>query len=83
MCRRSIWPAHDATSDADGATLLIDTHGAAVADAVWELYAEVISRSGALPTLIERDNNVPALEVLVAEAHRADGLLQDICGKAA
>jgi uncharacterized protein len=68
----------DATLDTDGAMLLIDTHGAAVADPVWELYAEVISRCGALPTLIERDNNIPALEVLVAEAHRADGLLKTV-----
>jgi uncharacterized protein len=68
----------DATADAEGATLLIDTHGAAVADPVWELYAEVISRSGPLPTLIERDNNVPRLEVLVAEAHRADDMLKTL-----
>ena len=67
---------HDVTSDSEGATLLIDTHGAPVADAVWELYCDVISRTGPLPTLIERDNNVPALEDLVAEAQRADGLMQ-------
>lgn len=70
---------HDVTSDSEGATLLIDTHGAPVIDAVWELYCDVISRTGPLPTLIERDNNVPALEVLVAEAHRADGLMQALC----
>lgn len=63
---------HDVTTDAEGETLLLDTHGADVADPVWELYAEVISRTGPLPTLIERDNNVPALEDLVAEARRAD-----------
>lgn len=63
---------HDVTTDAEGETLLLDTHGADVADPVWELYAEVIARTGPLPTLIERDNNVPALEDLVAEARRAD-----------
>ena len=63
---------HDVTTDAGGETLLLDTHGADVADPVWELYAEVISRTGPLPTLIERDNNVPALEDLVAEARQAD-----------
>lgn len=63
---------HDVTTDTEGETLLLDTHGADVADPVWELYAEVIARTGPLPTLIERDNNVPALEDLVAEARRAD-----------
>ncbi len=66
---------HDVTVDNEGAKLLIDTHGAPVADAVWDLYREIISRTGPLPTLIERDSNVPALEVLVVEAHRADCLL--------
>ena len=63
---------HDVTTDTEGETLLLDTHGADVADPVWELYAEVIARTGPLPTLIERDNNVPALEDLLAEARRAD-----------
>lgn len=63
---------HDVTTDTEGETLLLDTHGADVAIPVWELYAEVIARTGPLPTLIERDNNVPALEDLVAEARRAD-----------
>jgi hypothetical protein len=66
---------HDATSDAQGESLLIDTHGAAVADPVWRLYEDVISRTGPLPTLIERDNNVPPLETLLAEVRRADRIL--------
>ncbi len=67
---------HDVTTDAEGEPLLLDTHGAAVADPVWELYAEVIARTGPLPTLIERDNNVPALDDLLAEARRADLVLR-------
>ena len=69
---------HDVTADAEGETLLIDAHGSAVAGDVWELYSEVIARIGAVPTLIERDNNVPALEVLVAEAQRAEHLLRQL-----
>ncbi len=62
--------------DAGGAPLLIDDHGAAVDDAVWRLYAEWVGQHGARPTLIERDNAVPALEVLLAEAARAEQLMR-------
>lgn len=59
--------------DRDGAgdRLLIDHHGAPVDDAVWQLYARTIERLGPRPTLIERDNDIPALAVLAAEAARA------------
>ncbi|MCB1623526.1 MAG: DUF692 family protein, partial [Pseudomonadales bacterium] len=53
-------------------TMLIDTHSAPVCDAVWDLYAAAIKRFGAQPTLIEWDADIPALEVLVSEAKRAE-----------
>ncbi len=56
----------------DGETVLIDTHGSAVCDAVWTLYREAVQRFGPIPTLIEWDTDVPRLEVLLAEAARAD-----------
>jgi uncharacterized protein (UPF0276 family) len=64
-----------ADRDDDGARLLIDTHGAAVAEIVWALFRRTIARSGPLPTLIEWDNDVPAFAVLVAEANRAQTML--------
>ena len=57
--------------DGQGGPLLIDTHGAPVADPVWALYAEVITRTGPRPTLIEWDNDVPDFRTLEAEAARA------------
>ena len=51
--------------------LLIDSHGAPVADPVWTLYAETMHRLGPRPTLIEWDTDVPALSVLLDEANRA------------
>lgn len=66
-------------TDAAGDPLLIDSHGAPVAEVVWALYADVITLTGAVATLIERDNDVPAFDVLLAEAHRADRML---CGQA-
>lgn len=59
----------------DATALLIDDHGAPVADAVWQLYAEVLMRTGTLPTLIEWDNDVPAYRVLRDDVRHADSLL--------
>ena len=61
--------------DAAGARLLIDTHGSAIDAAVWALYAATLRMTGALPTLVERDNNIPSLAVLCAEAQRAEHVL--------
>lgn len=57
------------------APLLIDAHGTPVAETVWHLYARTLARIGAIPTLIEWDNDVPSFPVLVAEAARARGLM--------
>jgi uncharacterized protein len=54
----------------------IDTHGEPVCQAVWELYTRAVERFGPVPTLIEWDTDIPALDVLVAEAHKADSLAQ-------
>ena len=55
-----------------GATLLVDTHAHAVADPVWALYARAIRRFGPQPTIVEWDNDLPALAVLCGEATKAD-----------
>ena len=67
---------HDAQTDDHGAPLLIDSHGAAVVDPVWALYAQVIAAAGARPTLVEWDNDVPDWPVLAAEAARAARVLE-------
>lgn len=46
---------------------LIDTHDAPVDPAVWALYAETLRRTGPVPTMIERDGNIPELGELAAE----------------
>lgn len=50
---------------------LVDDHGSRVSAAVWMLYERALARFGAVPTLIEWDTNVPALDVLVDEAQAA------------
>jgi uncharacterized protein len=66
---------HDEQADDAGAPLLIDAHGSPVADPVWALYESVIARTGALPTLIEWDNDVPEWPVLANEARAAKAIL--------
>ena len=70
------------TTDADGHLLLIDSHGAAVAQAVWALYAFALAQTGPVATLIERDADVPPWPILMAEAQIAERYLldaQDLC----
>ncbi len=67
---------HDEDHDDHGRRLLIDSHGAEVVDPVWALYARVIAKGGARPTLIEWDNEVPDWPVLAAEAVRAAAVLE-------
>ena len=52
--------------------LLIDDHGSTVGPEVWRWYARSIELFGPVPTLIEWDTDVPALDVLVGEARTAD-----------
>jgi uncharacterized protein (UPF0276 family) len=53
---------------------VIDHHGAAVADPVWRLYEAALERFGAVPTLIEWETDIPAVEVLLEEAAKAEVL---------
>ncbi len=50
---------------------VIDHHGAQVAQPVWALYKAALERFGKVPTLIEWDTDIPALEVLLGEAGKA------------
>ncbi|MGE1173629.1 DUF692 domain-containing protein [Pseudomonas sp. BW7P1] len=68
-------------ADSLGDRLLIDDHGAPVDQAVWSLYRQALERIGPVATLIERDNQVPAFNVLMAEAQQADLLLRCAGGR--
>ena len=56
-----------------GQSLLIDSHDAPIAEQVWELYDWLLAFCGKHrpPTLIERDDNLPKFEELLAERDRA------------
>ena len=50
---------------------LIDTHDHPVCEAVWQLYAHTLQHCGSVPSMIERDDNIPALDVLLDELDQA------------
>jgi len=58
---------HIAGHHHEAADLIVDTHGAAVADPVWTLLSKAYDRLGPVPTLLERDFNFPPLAELLAE----------------
>jgi uncharacterized protein (UPF0276 family) len=54
--------------------LRVDTHGADVIDPVWTLLERTYARLGPLPTLLERDFNIPPLPTLLREVERVRAL---------
>jgi len=69
---------HDETPEG-----LIDTHASPVCEAVWALHAEAVERIGAVPTLVEWDARLPALDVLLAHAARAQAAIHAARSRAA
>jgi hypothetical protein len=61
---------------------VIDHHGAAVAQPVWELYRAALARFGSLPTLIEWDTDIPPLDVLLGEARKAEAIASAFSARA-
>jgi uncharacterized protein (UPF0276 family) len=56
--------------------LKVDTHGADVIDPVWALLAHAYQRLGPVPTLLERDFNLPPLAKLLEEVEHIKALQQ-------
>lgn len=57
---------------------IIDTHDAPIIDEVWELYRKAIRHFGPVPTMIERDGNIPSLEVLLFELEQAKTITNEL-----
>lgn len=69
--------------DSAGDALLIDSHDAPVAQAVWDLYTYTLGLTGPVATLLERDGEVPDLPTLLAEANLAEQKLSGFRSRAA
>ncbi len=67
----------------EGEHCLVDTHGARVAEPVWCLYETALRLFGPVPTLIEWDTDLPALEVLLGEAAKAQARMDALHALAA
>jgi uncharacterized protein (UPF0276 family) len=68
-------------SGEDGRSILIDDHGSAICEQVWQLYSRLIDRVGCKPTLIEWDTDIPDFDVLHQEATKAVSVLSGACAK--
>lgn len=62
---------------AQAGQLVVDDHSTAVQPAVWAVYARAVRRFGPVPTLIEWDTDVPALDTLLAQASLADAVADE------
>ena len=56
--------------------LLVDTHGAPVINTVWSLLDRAYEHFGVVPTLLERDFNIPPLDELLVEIDHINALQQ-------
>ncbi|MDC8774038.1 DUF692 domain-containing protein [Roseateles albus] len=60
--------------------IVIDDHGSRVSAEVWQVFSHAIERLGPLPSLIEWDTDVPALDVLLGEAELARRAMAECAG---
>lgn len=57
---------------------LIDTHDHPVCDGVWDIYQKALTHFGFIPTMIERDDNIPALAELLRELDIARNIAHSV-----
>ncbi|MEH6468468.1 MAG: DUF692 domain-containing protein [Porticoccus sp.] len=62
--------AHTAGHYVEAEDLLVDTHGADVIDPVWDLLGKAYDLFGVIPTLLERDFNLPPVDELLTEVNQ-------------
>ncbi|PAU52296.1 hypothetical protein BZL41_25560 [Pseudomonas sp. PIC25] len=67
----------------DYGAYLIDTHDQPVSDPVWQLYQRTLAHLGPVATLLERDDNFPPLDELLAELGKARALGQAVLAREA
>jgi len=65
---------HIAGHHVEAEDLRVDTHGEAICDPVWELLDKAYQHFGPVPTLLERDFNIPPLPELLKEIDQIKAL---------
>ena len=71
---------HDRVSE-DGEDLIIDTHGADVAEPVLALLERTLRRTGPVPVLLERDQRIPPLDELLKEVRALEAIYERAVGE--
>jgi len=74
-----VWQFHLA-GHTDYGNFIIDTHDQPIVEPVWALYAHALDRFGAVSTMIERDDNMPPFDELLAELAEARAIGEDKLG---
>jgi uncharacterized protein len=74
-----VWQFHLA-GHSDKGRYLLDTHDHAVIEDVWSLYREAVRRFGAVSSLIEWDDHIPAFDRLEEESRRARSIHDEVLG---
>ncbi len=69
---------HTERETESGSTILVDTHNRPVKKDVWDLYEHAVRTIGVVPTLIEWDQDFPALSELVGEADKARAIIKRV-----
>ncbi len=64
----------------DAGDIVIDDHGSRVHAPVWQVYRHALARLGPRPTLVEWDTDLPAFEVLLDEAAKAEAVIAETAG---
>jgi uncharacterized protein (UPF0276 family) len=65
----------------DRGDYLIDTHDQPIIQPVWDLYAAAVGLFGSVATMIERDDNIPSLDVLLDEIAIAQKISAEVLGR--
>lgn len=72
----SVWQIHLAGHNSES-EIIVDTHDSHVIDEVWDIYCEVIQRTGPLSTLLEWDQQIPEYPVVETELFKVKKVLQE------
>jgi uncharacterized protein (UPF0276 family) len=64
------------TTPSSPGSMIIDTHGAPVPDPVLDLLEGALKRTGPVPVVLERDQNLPSLDTLLDEVARIQAIAE-------
>jgi uncharacterized protein len=68
--------AEDARRSGRQDTVIVDTHGADVPDPVLALFSRVVAKTGPVPVVLERDQDIPPFPKLLEEVARIKGVME-------